>query len=74
MEYRKLISFGKNSFVVSTSIINDNDELIIITKKGQVIRLNVKDINIIGRNTSGVRLIRVNENDSVASVAKISNE
>ena len=64
----------KNSFVVSTSIINDNDELIIITKKGQVIRLNVKDINIIGRNTSGVRLIRVNENDSVASVAKISNE
>ncbi len=64
----------KNSFVVSTSIVNDNDELIIITKKGQVIRLNVKDINIIGRSTSGVHLIRLNESDSVASVAKISNE
>ncbi len=64
----------KNSFVVSTSIVNDNDELIIITKKGQIIRLNVKDINIIGRNTSGVHLIRLNENDSVANIAKISKE
>lgn len=64
----------KNSFVVSTSIVNDSDEIIIITKKGQIIRLDIGQINVIGRNTSGVHVIRLNENDSVASVAKISKE
>ena len=64
----------KNGSVVSTSIVNDADEFIIVTKKGQVIRLEVNQINVIGRNTSGVRLIRVNENDSVATVAKINKE
>ena len=64
----------KNGHVVSTSIVNDNDEIIIISKKGQIIRLDLNQINIIGRNTSGVRVIRLNENDSVASVAKISKE
>ena len=64
----------KNGPVVSTSIVDDNDEIIIISKKGQVIRLNTSQINIIGRNTSGVRVIRLNDNDSVASVAKIEKE
>ena len=64
----------KNGYVVSTSIVDDNDEIIIISKKGQIIRLDASHINIIGRNTSGVRVIRLNENDSVASVAKISKE
>src|SRR3990167_3821854 len=64
----------KNGYVVSTTIVDDNDEIIIISKKGQIIRLDASHINIIGRNTSGVRVIRLNENDSVASVAKISKE
>ena len=64
----------KNGHVVSTSIVKDDDEIIIISKKGQIIRLDTKQINVIGRNTSGVRVIRLNENDSVASVAKIEKE
>ncbi len=64
----------KNGHVVCTSIVNDNDEIIIISKKGQIIRLDASHINVIGRNTSGVRVIRLNDNDSVASVAKIDKE
>jgi DNA gyrase subunit A len=52
----------------------DTDDLILITTKGQVIRQRMKDIKVIGRNTQGVRLIRLNEDDHVADVARVVRE
>ncbi|NQT26296.1 DNA gyrase subunit A [candidate division KSB1 bacterium] len=49
----------------------DTDDLLIITTKGQVIRQRVQSIKVIGRNTQGVRLIRLNEDDHVADVARV---
>ena len=49
----------------------DTDDLLIITTKGQVIRQRVQKIKVIGRNTQGVRLIRLNEDDHVADVARV---
>lgn len=52
----------------------DTDDLLIITAKGQVIRQRISDIKVLGRNTQGVRLIRLNEDDTVADVARVVRE
>ena len=49
----------------------DGDELVIITTHGMVIRQSVKDIRVMGRNTQGVRVIRLKDNDSIADIAKV---
>ncbi len=57
--------------MVSIKEVVDEDDLMIITAKGVVIRQKVKDINVISRNTQGVRLIRLDSGDRIASVARI---
>ncbi|MBN1894850.1 DNA gyrase subunit A [bacterium] len=52
----------------------DTDDLLIITAKGQVIRQQIQQIKVIGRNTQGVRLIRLNAEDVVADVARVVRE
>lgn len=52
----------------------DGDELVIISSHGMVIRQSVKDIRVMGRNTQGVRVIRLNEGDQIADIAKVVPE
>ncbi|MCU0344034.1 MAG: DNA gyrase subunit A [Ignavibacterium sp.] len=52
----------------------DRDELVIISTQGMVIRQSVKDLRVMGRNTQGVRVIRLNEHDSIADIARIVPE
>jgi DNA gyrase subunit A len=52
----------------------DTDELVIITTHGMVIRQSVKDIRVMGRNTQGVRVIRLKDNDAIADIAKVLSE
>ncbi|MGE5797198.1 MAG: DNA gyrase subunit A [Ignavibacteria bacterium] len=52
----------------------DGDELVIISTQGMVIRQSVKYIRVMGRNTQGVRVIRLNEKDSIADIAKVVPE
>jgi DNA gyrase subunit A len=52
----------------------DIDELVIITIHGMVIRQSVKDIRVMGRNTQGVRVIRLKDNDAIADIAKVLSE
>jgi DNA gyrase subunit A len=49
----------------------DRDELVIISTQGMVIRQSVKDLRVMGRNTQGVRVIRLNEHDSIADIARV---
>jgi len=51
--------------------VNDNDELVIISTKGMVIRQSMKDIRVMGRATQGVRVIRLKDGDSIADIAKV---
>lgn len=64
----------KTGPVVSIKTVLDTDEIVVITEFGSIIRIPCSNINVIGRVTQGVRLIRLNENDKVAKVARISNE
>ncbi len=49
----------------------DRDELVIISTQGMVIRQSVKDLRVMGRNTQGVRVIRLNGGDSIADIARV---
>ena len=64
----------RNGYVVAIKEVLDVDELILITKNGIANRQNVKDIKVIGRNTQGVRLIRLKDNDLVTDVARVVKE
>ena len=54
--------------------VADNDDLMIINKSGIAIRTPVDAISVIGRNTQGVRLIKLNEGDEISSVTKIKKD
>ncbi len=61
----------KNGKVVGVKTVKDNDEIVCVTDKGQVIRMNVNGISKVGRNTKGVILVRLREGDKVAGVSKV---
>lgn len=66
----------KNGNLVSLRAVAGDEELLVISSDGTVIRTEVANIGIYGRSTIGVRIINVGENDAVASVAvlKVSEE
>jgi len=66
---------SKTGNIVSVkSIISDDQELLIISAQGQAIRVAMKDIPILGRTTQGVRIMRMNSADMVASFAIVDVE
>lgn len=64
----------KTGKLVGIKSVQDEDEIMIINKSGIAIRLKVDEIRVMGRATQGVRLIRLNKGDAIASIAKISRE
>ncbi len=60
---------GRNGNVVGVRAVEDTDEIIVMSSKGQTIRISVKDVSVIGRNTQGVRIIRLGEGETVATFA-----
>ena len=63
---------GRNGPVVRTVQVDDDTEVMLITDQGQVIRTPVAGISVIGRNTQGVTLIRLNKNEKVVALARIN--
>jgi DNA gyrase subunit A len=64
----------RNGKVVTIQEVKDNDQMMLITKDGIVIRCPVSGISVIGRNTQGVRLINLDEGDRVVDVAHMAVE
>ena len=64
----------KNGPVSAIRTVNEQDEVICMTKNGKTIRMYVKDISVVGRNTQGVRLVRLEEEDKALTIARIVNE
>ena len=83
-EYRKTRRGGKgvinikvnerNGKVVSVIAVSDDDEVMLITARGIVLRTDLSQVRQIGRATQGVRLIRPEEGDRVVAVARVLNE
>ncbi|MBN1638562.1 MAG: DNA gyrase subunit A [Ignavibacteriales bacterium] len=64
----------KNGNLIALMEVQDKDELVVVTTKGMAIKQSIRDIRVTGRNTLGVRIIRLKENDSIADVAKVIPE
>jgi DNA gyrase subunit A len=64
----------RNGRVVGIKQVTEADELMIMTTAGNLIRLPVRELAVISRNTQGVRLISLGDDDAVASVATIEEE
>ena len=65
---------GKTGPVVGVCQVADGDEAMLVTDGGKIIRLAVGEIRVIGRNTQGVRLIGLSENERVASIARLAEK
>lgn len=63
----------KTGLIVAILEVVDNEDIIMLTEKGVAIRQHIGNIKVIGRNTQGVRLMRI-ENDKISDVAKIVSE
>ena len=66
-------NLGRNGDVIGALAVSEEDDVIFITEKGIVMRTKVKNISTIGRNTSGVRLIKLNAGDKLKSIAKVAS-
>jgi DNA gyrase subunit A len=64
----------KTGPVIGLKEVSDQDDLVIITVKGQVIRQHVRSLRVMGRNTQGVRLINLRDGDSIADIARVVSE
>jgi DNA gyrase subunit A len=60
--------------VIGVQQVNEEDQLMLVTNIGKIIRLRIKDIRIIGRNTQGVRLIDLEEGERVVSLARVAEK
>lgn len=65
---------AKNGEVVSIKAVNEEKEIMLISKQGMVVRTNLDEISTLGRSTQGVRVIRLREGDELASSAILVTE
>ena len=68
---KTIITNERNGKVLYVREASDDDEIILATKNGMIVRVPVKDIRIQGRNTMGVTIMKLNKGDKVVSVAKV---
>ncbi|WDP87214.1 MAG: DNA gyrase subunit A [Desulfobacter sp.] len=83
-EYRTQTRGGKGVFSIKTSkrngkmvsmaLVGDNDELMMVTDKGKLIRTAIDGINVISRNTQGVRLINLAKKETLIGIARLPEE
>jgi len=64
----------KNGKVIAVKAVTEENDLMLITAAGVLIRMSINDISQIGRTTQGVKLIRLDENEHVATVAVVEKE
>lgn len=63
---------AKNGYVISLNVVREDEDLMIITTSGTLIRMSMAGISVMGRNTQGVKLINIREDDEVSTVARVN--
>ena len=64
----------RNGQLIGAAQVTDEDQVMLITNKGMLVRTRVSEINVIGRNTQGVTVIKLKEGEKLVSLAPISEE
>jgi DNA gyrase subunit A len=68
---RDIKATKRNGEVVSIVSVRDDDQVLMMTARGKIQRVNVREIKAIGRNTQGVRIMRLDDSDSLAAVVPV---
>ena len=61
----------RNGHVVGVAYVQEGDELLVITQQGMILRMQTNDVRAIGRATQGVRLIDIEDEDRMVSIARL---
>jgi DNA gyrase subunit A len=64
----------RNGQVVGVAYVQEGDELLLITQQGMILRMQTNDVRAIGRATQGVKLIDIEGDDKVVSIAKLAEK
>ena len=71
---RDIKTTDRNGPVIGIVRVRDDDELLMMTARGKIQRIAVSDISVIGRNTQGVRIMSLDEGDTLAAVVRVPRE
>ena len=71
---RDIKTTQRNVQVVDIASVHDDDEILMISAKGMIHRMQVSDVRIIGRNTQGVLIMRLKKEDSLVALVKVPKE
>ena len=71
---RDIKTTERNGPVIGIVPVNDDDELMMMTARGKIQRVKVSDFNPIGRNTQGVRIMSLDEGDTLAAIVRVPRE
>ena len=66
-----ILTTAKNGNVIDSFVIKQNDQIIIVSDKGQIIRINVNQIRIAGRSTQGVSIFKIPDGDKIVYVSRV---
>ena len=61
----------KTGKIIDSRIVNPNDEILLTSRQGKIIRISLTHLKVQGRNTQGVRIMRMGDNDTLAAVGKV---
>jgi DNA gyrase subunit A len=64
----------RNGPVIGVASVRDDDELLMITARGKIQRIRASDVRVVGRNTQGVRIMTLEEADTLAAVVRVPPE
>jgi DNA gyrase subunit A len=74
MGVRDIKTTDRNGPVVAIEVVRDSDQLLLMTARGKIQRLRASDISVIGRNTQGVRIMSLDDDDTVVAVVCVPPE
>ncbi len=71
---RDIKTTDRNGSVIGIKQVNDDDELLLMTSRGKIQRIKCGDVSVIGRNTQGVRIMGLDDEDSLAVIARVPRD
>ena len=66
-----ILTTSKNGKVIDSFIVSDDDQIILVSNKGQIIRVSINQIRIAGRSTQGVSIFKIPKENSIVSVSRV---
>jgi DNA gyrase subunit A len=70
---RSIITSDRNGNVVGALCVTDTDGMVMISSSGQTVRITMRDLRVMGRNTQGVKLVNLREGDYLVAIQKIED-